>query len=82
MKRTHPQRRGLARDQMLEPLAHLARGLVGERDREHPPRGDQALLDQMRHALRDDPGLAAARAREHHERTISVHDRSLLLGVQ
>ena len=61
-----------ARDEALNALAHLARGLVGEGDRQdlpgrHPPR-----RDEVRDARRDDPRLAGSRARDDEQRPVAV----------
>ena len=67
---------------MLDPLAHLGGGLVGERDREdltrpRPPRGQQVA-----DAVREDPRLARAGSGDDEQRSAVVQDRLALLGVQ
>ena len=63
-------------------LAHLAGGFVGERDgqdggRRHVPRGDQ-----VRDAVRDDAGLAAARAGQDQQRTFGAATASRCCGLR
>ena len=58
-----PDRAGDAAEQPLEPLAHLARGLVRERDREDLVRLHAAGRDQVRDAVREDARLARSRRR-------------------
>ena len=71
-----------AAEDPLDPLAHLARGLVGERDREDLVRVGGAARDQVRDAVRQHARLAAARAREDEQRALDVANRLGLLGVQ
>ncbi len=52
----------LARNQGTDALAHFAGGLVGEGDGQDGPSGDLVGADQVRDAVRDHAGLAAARA--------------------
>ena len=59
---------GLA-GQLLHALRHLARGLVGKRDGQDLPRG-HALFHQVRHAVGQHAGLAAAGAGEHEQRSL------------
>jgi hypothetical protein len=40
------------------------------------------LLDQMRHAMGDDPRLAAARTSEHNQRSAGVRDRGQLFRIE
>jgi hypothetical protein len=72
---------GQARGQhRLDARAHLARGLVGERQRQDVPRR-HAVGDQERHASRDHARLAAAGAGQHQERAVDVRHRgALVLG--
>ena len=60
-----PQAARIHRQHRREPRDHLARGLVGERDRQHAARRDVPGLDQPGDARREDAGLAAAGARQH-----------------
>ena len=77
-----PDRGGLASHQLLDPLAHLGGGLVGEGHRQDPLRRDAAGGDQPGDAVGEDAGLAAARAGEHEERPLGRLDRAALLGVE
>ena len=47
--------RDRAAQEVSDPLRHLPRGLVGERDREDLPRGDPALPDQVGDPMRERP---------------------------
>ena len=71
----------LLRQQRLRALAHLARGLVGERDRDDV-RGIDAALDEMRDLGGDHAGLAAAGAGEHEQRTVAVAHGLALRSVE
>ena len=66
----------------VEPLAHLAGGLVRERDREdlvrlHPDRGDQ-----VGDAVGEHAGLARAGAGDHEQWALRVQDGLPLRRVQ
>ena len=63
--------------QRLRALAHFARRLVGERDRDDARRVD-ALLDQVGDLGRDDARLPAAGAGQHEQRTVDVAHRFAL----
>ena len=65
----------------VDPLAHLARRLVGERDREDAARIG-ARRHQPRQPIRDDPRLARPGARHHQQRPGRVHHRLELRRVQ
>jgi len=52
-----PDRARDAAEHVLEPLAHLPRGLVRERDREDLLRLDADRVDQVRDAVREDARL-------------------------
>ena len=61
----------LAREQRLRALAHFARRLVRERDRDDARRIG-ATFDQVRDLGRDHARLAAARAGQHEQRAVDV----------
>ena len=63
-------------------LLHLARGLVGERDREEPERRHPPLGDQVRDAVREHPGLARSGARDDEDRPVGRADRLVLHRVE
>jgi hypothetical protein len=63
-------------------LAHLACGLVRERDCEDPARIDAVVLDQRGDPTGDDAGLARSRPGQHQERTAAVAHSLALLGVE
>ena len=69
-------------DELRDPLAHLARGLVGERDREDLERRRAELGDEVREAVREHPGLARTRARDHEHRAGRQRDGLVLGRVQ
>ncbi len=82
VERADPEVAGACRDQALEAIAHLAGGLVRERDREDPPRRHVVLVDEARDPVRDDPGLPAPCACEDEERPPLVEHRLLLARVE
>ena len=55
-------------DEVGDALPHLARGLVGERDREDLERRDVELVDEVREPVREHAGLARARAGDDEDR--------------
>ena len=67
--------------QLFHAAGHLAGGLVGEGHGQEIARR-QPALEQPRDAIRDDPGLAAAGAREHQQRAIAGRHGFTLSGVQ
>ena len=67
--------------QLVDALAQLAGGLVGEGDRQDAARVG-AGRDQARHAVGDDARLARAGARDDQQRPGRVHDRVDLGRVQ
>ena len=69
-------------DQRLDALAHLVGGLVGERDGEDAERADALLLDEVGDAMGEHPGLARAGAGDDQQRSLGVHDRVELVGVE
>lgn len=73
---------GARSDELLDALLHLARGLVGEGDREDLPRVHPALGQQVGDPVRQHPGLARARPGDDEQRGARVHDGGALLGVQ
>ena len=75
-----PDRARDAAEQVLEPLAHLPRRLVRERDRQDLVRLHAAGGDQVRDAVGQHARLARARAGDHEQRPLGGEDR-LALGV-
>ena len=71
-----------APEHALDPLGHLARGLVRERDREDLERRDPVLADQVGDAVGERSGLAAARPGHDQHRPLGVQDRFRLDVVQ
>jgi hypothetical protein len=66
--------------QPFDALAHLARGLVGERDREDLARLGLVGVDQIGDAVGEHAGLAAAGTGEYQQGALAVRDR-LPLGL-
>ena len=62
-------------------LAHLGRGLVGERDGEDLHRV-HTLFDEVGDAMGEHPGLARTSAGHHQQRPAPVHDGVELVGVE
>src|SRR5262249_45139113 len=81
VERADPHRGRALAEQLDQALLHLARGLVGERDREDLPRR-HAALDEVRDAMHEHARLAGARAGEPEQRSLAVGDRLLLLVVE
>ena len=69
-------------DQMGDPLAHLARGLVGEGDHQQFPRLRAAGGEDVGEARGQHPRLAGARARQHQHGALDRLHRRALFGVQ
>ena len=80
MEREDPDRARRLPEHALEPLAHLPRGLVRERDREDLVRLHAARADEVRDAIREDARLPRARAGDDEERPLRRED-SLALGL-
>ncbi len=75
MKGPHPHAAVLG--EPLDPLPHLVRGLVGERQRQDLA-GRDAVQQQVRDAVRDDPRLAAAGPGQNQQRPIDMRGRFTL----
>ena len=69
-------------DEAQDPLAHLGRGLVGERHGEDLPRPHALDADQVRDAVREHARLARAGAGEDEQRPLGRRDGARLLGVE
>ena len=69
-------------DQPPDALAHLARGLVGEGDRQDLRRPRLARVEQVREPRGERGGLAGARAREHQHRAVGGQHRLALRRVE
>jgi hypothetical protein len=69
-------------EQALDPLAHLARGLVREGDGEDVVGRNVALADQISDAVDDDARLARPRAGQNQQRPLGRHDRLALPLVE
>ena len=78
----HPHRPRGAPDQLLDPLAHLRRGLVGEGDRQDLARPRGAGRQQVGDAVGQDPGLTRARSGDHQQRPLFVEHRLALRSVE
>jgi hypothetical protein len=82
MEGEDPDRARDRAEQVLEPLAHLACGLVRERDREDLVRLHAAGVDQVRDAVGEDAGLARARPGHDEQRAFGGQDRLALRRVE
>jgi hypothetical protein len=82
VKGSGPHPGGFAAQQPADALAHLARGLVGERDRENLPRVDAFDVDQASDARRQHARLARSRAGENEQWSIDVQHSLALRRVQ
>ena len=69
-----PHALGALADHRREALAHLARRLVGEGDRQHLARQGAARGEDMRQPRRQHPGLAGAGAGQHQHRPVDRGD--------
>ena len=74
--------RATAPSMPFEPLAHLARRLVRERDREDLVRLHALRREQVRDAVREDARLAGAGAGDHEQRPFGREDGLALGGIQ
>ena len=81
VERRHPHGAHDRPDEVGDPLAHLGRGLVGERDRQDLRRL-HALVDEVGDAVREHPGLARSGARHDQQRSGLVDHRIELVGIQ
>ena len=68
-------------DEVRDPLPELARGAVGERDREDPVRPDRLDADEVRDPVGDDARLARPGPGEDEQRALGRRDRPGLLRV-
>ena len=82
MEGAEPDFVGGIADHRLQPLAHFARRLVGEGDREDLAREGAAQRQDMRQARRQDPGLAGAGAGQHQHRPVDRLDGLTLRLVE
>ena len=69
-------------EQRFHSLAHFARRLVGEGDRQHAPRLGASSGQEMRQPRGQHTGFAGARARQHQQRPVQRLHRRALLGVE
>ncbi len=82
VERHHPHRVRARADELFDALLHLARGLVGERDREDLTWVDAPLGQQMGDAVGEHAGLAGAGAGDDEQGGAGVHDGRALVLVQ
>jgi hypothetical protein len=78
VERHDPHRAGRAADEQLDPLAHLLRGLVGERDREDLVRARLAGPHQVGDPVGQHARLARPGAGQDQERPLAVRHRVAL----
>ncbi len=69
-------------EELRDPLAHLARGLVGERDREDLERRRAELGDEIGETVREHPGLSGAGTCNHQDRSGRQGDSLVLSRIQ
>ena len=81
VERGDPHRLDDRPDQGADPLAHLGRGLVGERDRQDLRR-PRSLVDQVGDAMGQHAGLARAGSGHDQQRPVAVHHGVELLRVE
>src|SRR3989449_8768183 len=67
---------------IANPKLHLIGGFIGECNCEDLLRPDVAIFNQVRHAIRDDPGLAAACAGENKDRPLGTFHGGGLFGIE
>ena len=85
VEREHPHAvRAVAvlREQLVQTLAHLGRGLVGERDREDLVRAHALVADEVRDAVREHARLARAGACQDQKRAFGGKRSFALRGVE
>ncbi len=82
VERHHPHAARRVPEQPLGALAHLARGLVRERDREDLAAAGASAVDEVGDPVRQDARLAGAGAGEHEQRPVAVQDGGALLVVE
>ena len=82
MEGAEPHAFGGAADHRFQPLAHLARRLVGEGDRENLGREGAAGREDMRQPGGQHPGFAGAGAGQHQHRPVDRLDRPALRLVE
>src|SRR5262249_34732711 len=69
-------------EQSRHAVAHFLGGLIGEGDGENLARPHAVIQNEVRNAVRDDAGLAAAGAGQDEERTFGVLDGLALPGIE
>jgi hypothetical protein len=82
VERRDPHRAGARPDEVSDPLLHLARGLVGERDREDLAGLGVPGAQQVGDPVREHPRLARTGARDDEQRTALVDDGLALRAVE
>ena len=82
MKRADPRLRRVVADQRRDPLAHLAGGLVGERDRQHLEWRRLALGQDVGDTVGQHAGLARAGAGQDEDRAVGGEHRGALFRIQ
>ena len=82
VEREDPGGARLPAEHPLEPLAHLAGGLVGERDREDLVGLRAVRADEMRHPVGEHASLAGAGAGDDQQRPVDVQDGFALGRIQ
>jgi hypothetical protein len=78
MERADPEIARRVADHLVQPVLHLAGGLVGKRHGEDVPRRDTQLFEQIGYAMREHARFARAGAGEDQTRTVSGLDGGAL----
>ena len=82
VKRREPHAVRVVTQQRLDALAHLARCLVGERDREDLIRRRVPVADEIGDPIGDDARFTGTRPCENHHRPFRMQDRFALFGIE
>src|SRR5208283_1938041 len=84
VKRRDQRSRAMLRitQQLEDAVAHLARRFVRKRDRQDGRTGHAMRLNQVRDAVSNYPGFAAAGAGQEQQRTLHMRDGRALLGIE
>ena len=81
VKGTHPNLIRAEPHQLIHALPHLARRLIGERDRENIPRIHAHLVDQIRDAMRQGTRFAGSGTGQQQQRPLCAADCLFLFRI-
>jgi hypothetical protein len=82
VERRYPHLSAVNSEQRLDTGPHLFSRLIGEGDRKNPVRPGDAVTDEMRDAVRNDPRLTRARAGKDQKGPIGLKNGFLLFGIE